>query len=317
MSRPRLLPALLAAALLFAPLAALAGPSAQDKAAAKTAWTKGKQLDKAGQLDEALVALREAVQADPKVQYQLDLARALVKKKAYLEALATIEAIAGSSEPNTQKAKSAAAGLKKEIEPKVPSLKIEVKGSGASEALVTVDGERAEVGRELPLDPGKHSVRGRAGDGPEVSEEVTLAESEDRVLTLTVEKGAAEKKAAKEESSGGGNMAPAAVLYGVGGAGIAVGVVLGVLAFNKTGEVEELCGGTVCPPEYADDVALAQDYGTGSTVAFAVGGLCVAAGIILTFTVGLDSSEPDEKKSAGVTVTPYFGPNELGVTGTF
>ena len=306
--------------MLLVPVTTLGAPTAQEKTAAKTAWTKGKQLEKAGKLDEAVVALREAVTSDPKAQYQLDLARALVKKKAYLEAIATADAIAASSEPNTQKAKAAAATLKKEIEPKIPSLKIEVKGTAAAEATVTVDGERAEIGRELPLDPGPHAVKGRAPGGSEVSEDVTLAESEDRVLTLTIDKTAGAAKTSTEDGGGGGNMAPAAVLYGVGGAGLAVGAVLGVLAFNKTGEVQELCGGSVCPPEYADDVALAQDYGTGSTVAFAVGGLCVAAGVILTFTVGLDHSDGDDKKDekkSAIVVVPYAGPTEIGVVGTF
>ncbi|NUP11271.1 MAG: hypothetical protein HOW73_34935 [Polyangiaceae bacterium] len=313
---------LLAAGLLLTPIAGAAAPSAQDKAAAKTSWAKGKQLEKLGKTDEAVAALRAAVERDPKAQYQLDFARALAKTDALREAVKVAEAVTTTKEPNAQRAKAAAAQLKKDLEAKIPSLKVRVRGADVKAATVQVDGQAFEVDKELPLDPGEHKVTGKVGDQPEVTETIDLAVSEHKVVSLDLAPKVAAKAADKDEEKegGGGNMAPAAVLYGIGGAGLAAGAVLGVLAFNKTGEVEELCGGSVCPPEYADDVALAQDYGTASTVAFALGGLCAAAGIILTVTVGIDHGDDgdDEKTdAASLVVRPYVGPGTAGVVGVF
>lgn len=309
--------ALLGACLILAPSWAFAAPTPQEKSAAKTAWTLGKRLQTQGKDDEAVIALREAVDKDPKAQYQLDLARALVKTKSYVEAKKLAEAVLATTEPNTQRAKQAAQAMIKEVSAKIPTLKITVTGAGSTDASVTIDGESVEVGKERSLDPGSYQVRARSQRGAETSESLTLAEGEHRVVTLTLPDAApVEKK--EESSSSGGNMAPAAVLYGVGGAGLVVGAVLGVLAFQKTSEVQDLCGGNVCPPEYADDVALAQDYGTGSTVAFAIGGLGVAAAIILTVTIGIDhgpdkKEQPDERAFQNVQL--FFGPQTIGLSG--
>jgi len=312
----RLLMLLLCLGFIAHPSWAEAAPSAKEKATAKTAWTLGKRLALQGKHEEAAGALREAVKNDPKVQYQLDFARSLVKIKSFVEASELADAVIASQEPNAQRAKQVAAQLKKDIDARIPTLKIEVSGAEASAASVTVNGETAEIGKALRFDPGSYTVRGRTGSQPEVTERLELAESEHRTVTLSLGK-STEPAPTEPKTSGGGNMAPAAVLYAVGGVGLVIGAVMGVLAFNKTGEVEELCGGTVCPPELADEVALAQDYGTASTVAFAIGGLGVAAAIILTFTVGLDSGDAPAAEKKEVSVTPYIGPLGAGVRGTF
>lgn len=315
MTHRRVLALLFAAGLVLLPTTVAAAPTPQDRAAAKVSWVRGKRLYAQGKHDDAVAVLREAVDKDAKAQYQLDLARALAKSKSYVEAIAMADAVVSTKEPNTQRAKQAAAALKKDIAPKIPSLRIEVIGASATDVTVWIDGERAEVGEDVQLDPGSHSVKGKAGSAAEVTKQIELVDSEKEIVTLELAPPVASAPKEKEEGAGGGNMAPAAVLYGVGAAGLVVGGVLGVLAYNKTGEVEELCGGSVCPPRYADDVALAQDYGTGSTVAFAVGGLCVAAGIILTVTVGIDHS--DEEEVEDVETSFYVGPGSVGFAGRF
>lgn len=302
--------------VLFAPLSGEAAPSPKDRAQAKTSWTKGKRLVGQQKIDEAVEAFRLANELDPKAQYQIDLARALAENKSLVEARDLCDALASTKEPNTQRAKQAAAQLKKELEPRIPSLKVEVAGKDASAATVTVNGETVQAGKDLPYDPGAYTVRGRVGAGPEVKEQVDLAEGQHRVVALDLGKAEA-PKAVEEKSSSGGNMAPAAVTYAIGGAALVAGGVLGGLAFDQTSKTEDLCGGTTCPPQYADDVALAQDYGTASTVLFAVGGLGVAAGLILTFTVGLSSGDEDKKDEKAAYVFPYVGLDGVGVRGRF
>lgn len=303
--------------LLIVPLGVEAAPTPKERAQASTAWTAGKRLVSQKKLSEAVESFRRANELDPKAQYQLDLARALAASKSLVEAQQLCDAISASKEPNIQRVKTAAATLKTDLDARVPTIQVEVTGNGAASALVTVDGETVQVGKDLPYDPGPHTVKARVGQDPEVSEQIDLGERQHRVVSLTLGKPVAEKPP-EEKSSGGGNMAPAAVLYGVGGAALVAGGVLGGLAFKQTSDTEDLCGGTTCPPQYADDVALAQDYGTASTVLFAAGGLAVAAAVILTFTVGLDSGDDDEKKDEKAAwVRPLVGPGHVGLYGAF
>lgn len=300
---------------LVAATNASAAPTPKERAQAKSAWMKGKRLLTQEKKDEAVESLRIAVELDPKAQYQLDLARALLEIKALVEARELCDAILDTKEPNTQKAKQVATTLKKDLEPRIPTITVALSG-GAGGATATINGESVEVGKPLPFDPGVYTVRARVGDNPEVSERVELREREKKTVTLDPTSSEA-PKAPTEEASSGGNMLPAALAYGIGGAVVIAGGVTGFLAFQKTDEVQDLCGGNECPPEYAGDVATAQDLGTTSTVLFAVGGLGLVAGIILTFTVGLDDDTPEEPKKNEAWVRPIVGPGQLGLVGAF
>ncbi len=311
----------LSAALLIFVVAtnANAAPTPKERAQAKSAWMKGKRLVTQEKKDEAVESLRIAVELDPKAQYQLDLARALVEIKALVEARELCEAVLETKEPNTQKAKQVATTLKKDLEPRIPTITVALAG-GAPNATATINGESVDVGKPLPFDPGVYTVRARVGDNPEVSERVELRERDKKTVTLDPSS-TEPAKPPTEEPSSGGNMLPAAIAYGVGGAALIAGGVTGFLAFQKTDEVQDLCGGNDCPPEYAGDVAAAQDLGTASTVLFAIGGLGAAAGLILTFTVGLADDpaadeKPEEKKSEA-WVRPLIGPGQLGLYGAF
>lgn len=311
-----------AAATLFASTA-MAAPTAKERAEAKSAWLKGKRLVTQEKRDEAVETLRIAVELDPRVQYQLDLARALVEVKILIEARDLCDAIAASKEPNIQKAKAAAATMKKDLEPRIPKITVKVSGDAVG-ATATINGETVEIGAPLSFDPGVYTVRARIGQNPEVSQRVELAERDERLVTLDPSSGEAPKEEEKEEPSSG-TMVPAAIAYAVGGAALVGGGVTGFLAFQKTDEVKDLCGGTQCPERYAGEVQTAQDFGTASTVLFALGGLGVTAGLILTFTVGMDDGDTpkdesnEEKKSeeARVRIRPVVGPLGLGVHGTF
>lgn len=298
--------------MLVATESALAAPSPKERADAKVAWTKGKRLSLQGKHDEARQLLASAVELDPKAQYQLDLARELIATQELIGAVALLETVESSKEPNTQKAKQVAAGLKKDVAARIPSIKIVVLGAAGAPTTVSVNGERVEAGKALPFDPGSYTVKGRNGDEPEVVERVTLAERDHKEVALDLSH---RMEPAKAKDSSGGTMAPAAVAYAIGGAALVAGGVMGGLAFDQTGKVKELCGGLHCPPELASEVQLAQDYGTASTILLPIGGLGVAAGLILTFTVGMDSGEDEAKPKAGIT--PYVGFGDVGVHGRF
>ena len=84
---------------------------------------------------------------------------------------------------------------------------------------------------------------------------------------------------------------PAYVALGVGAAAIAAGGVFGVLALSQAGDVDDACPSGVC--ETPDDVIrqqaeqdAARTKGWVSTVAFGVGAVGVATGVVLLMTSG-------------------------------
>lgn len=314
--RPRFLAAtLVAASTLFGAAQLHAAPTAKERAEAKTAWTKGKKLVAQEKWVEAIELFRAASELAPSAQYQLDLARALAEAGELLEAKQTAELVVSSTEANTQMAKNAAKKLADSLAPRIPTLEIAVRGDAAPSATVTLNGDEVQAGSPLALDPGSYLVRAVAEGGAEAKSKVDLVEGEQRKIELVLEAATKSEGAASApgDESSGGTMVPAAIAFGVGGAGVVLGSVFGILGFHETSAVTEVCGGTVCPPDRAADVDRVQMYGTVSTVSFAVGGLGLATGIVLALTVGADDA-PDE---ASAWVQPYVGAGEVGVVGRF
>jgi hypothetical protein len=90
------------------------------------------------------------------------------------------------------------------------------------------------------------------------------------------------------------------VVTGIGGVGLGVGVATGLAALNKKNTLDERCstvnGTRRCDQQGLDAADSGKTFATVSTVAFAVGGVAVAAGVYL-----LLSNKSDET-SVGAAV---------------
>ncbi len=308
--------AVLGVALAFgAALPALAAPSASDKASAKTAWNKGKKLAAQKKYQDAIESFREADGLDPKTQYRLDLARALADTGKLVEATELCETIGGMSEANATQQKAAASKLAEKLAPRVPHIRIEV--SGPTDVTAKIDGEEVQVGQDLKRDPGTHVVKAEAPGYRPSTKDVVLNEGQKETVKLTLAAEVVMAKGGDEEKHSGGTMWPAGVAFGVGAAGIGLGTVFGILAFKATGDVQSRCKGNVCPATETDNIIVAKTDGNVSTAGFVVGGVGLAAGLILALTVGRGSSDSAEKKDKAAHVEPMFGPNGVGVAGSF
>ena len=298
--------------LTLASSSAEAAPSVKDRAQAKTLWTKGKRFAAQQNLDEAITALRAACELDPKAQYQLDLARALESDGLLVEARDTARLVEDSKEPNTQRAKKVAEELRVSLDARIPRLKVSVESDDPAGIAVRVGSEDVEADRETEFDPGPYVVRAQGPNGASAEQRVKLEERERRTVRLVMRGGRASKEPVSMDD-GKGTMIPAIVAYGIGGAGLVVGGIFGVQAYRQTSAVNEVCGGVRCPRKYLPDIELALEYGNVSTVGFAAGGLALAAGLALTFTVGRDR----EPASTDASLRPVVGPGFVGIDGRF
>ena len=99
---------------------------------------------------------------------------------------------------------------------------------------------------------------------------------------------------------------------GVGGAGLAAGIVSGVVMLGKDSTLESHCPNNRCPAAYRGDLDAFTTARTVSFIGYGVGIVGLGAGVALLLTA---PREP--RPSARATITPYIGPATGGVTGTF
>jgi hypothetical protein len=309
------------ALLSLASTPAWAAPSAKDRAEARTLAAEARTALKAQRFEDAVEGLRRADQLDPSSQLKLDLARALVGAGKLVEASSVLHQLDGAPAKSFQEKKNAEAAKKLvgEVESKIPWVQISVTGPKAEDASTTLDGNEIDASSEVPVDPGEHVVVVEAEGWKRAEEKVKLAEGVHEVVRIKMEREAVAEAPPPAPPSSGGSKLPAAIAFGVGAAGFGVGVVFGLLAFDKTGAAKERCDGDVCPdsPKLVALRDQAVTYGNISTAGFIAGGVGVATGIVLLITSSGSSAPEEAGKTEGAWVEPWVGPGQAGLAGAF
>ena len=150
------------------------------------------------------------------------------------------------SDPGNAAYRKAQADAAKELaalRPRVPSLRVNV-ARGESEAEVRVDGMPRPGYASISLNPGTHLVSVLRAGTPESWRSVTLLEGERRTLAF-------DAPAARRSSRSDVLMWTA---FGLGGVGIATGIVTGVLALDRKATLDQACTGVSCPPAAESDL---------------------------------------------------------------
>jgi hypothetical protein len=97
---------------------------------------------------------------------------------------------------------------------------------------------------------------------------------------------------------------------GLGGGALVGGVITGAMALSKNSEIEDACGGTVCPP--GEDSSLEDDrdrMALMTDILLPVGSVLAATGITL-----LIINSVKEKESSSAKLQPVVGPGVAGLT---
>jgi hypothetical protein len=111
------------------------------------------------------------------------------------------------------------------------------------------------------------------------------------------------------------SLVPAIVAFGVGAVGLGVGAATGVVTLSEASAIKKKCiGGIHCPADQEAAASNAKALGTVSTIAFALGGAGVVAGV--TLLVIRAKAKPTPTTTAA-TVNVVLGPGTLGATGAF
>lgn len=294
-----------------------ASPTRKDRQAALKLGGEALDLYAAGDYAAALVKFEEADAIVPAPTLKLHVARCLDKldrmKKAadvYREVIAT-ELKADSPEVHREARKQAVPELAKVLET-TPTARVVVKGPGAAEARLTMDGEPidiAMIGEKMSLDPGHYRFDAVAGER-KVTREIDLERGQHERVVLHLPGGDVDDTPVAQPQREGDSVWPIVgwTAVGLGGAGIVVGAVLGGLVLSEESDLEARCPNRQCPPSAHDDAESFDAKRIGSTISFIAGGVLAAAGVTIVVVAPGTSSE-----SARLVAGPGF----LGVEGSF
>ncbi len=309
-------------------------PSAQELETARTLYKEGKELRARGDLRGALEKLQAAHALGNTPVTGIELARTQVMMGQLVEArevclyIARIPVAPDETEKSAE-ARAEAATLAEQLRPRIGTLLARVDGLAPGEpAHLSIDGAvvpDAAFSEAQKVNPGRHIVVVRAGEGPtarEVRGEAVVAEGQSAEVAITVPpppalpppQPPAPPPMQPAPSSGAG---PVIVRIGFGTAiaGGAVGLIAGITAMTKKGPLSYECNaGRQCDTASGGtpDLNTARTWANVSTVAFVIGGAGVVVGV-----AGLLSGKPAPKPSESAFVSPWLGLGAAGVYGRF
>ena len=327
--------ALLAAAafgLLTAP--AVADPTAADEATARALGDRGDALTAGKHLEGALAAYRGAHEILRMSTTGLQLAKAHEAIGQLVEAIDVALEVGrrparGDDPTAIRDARAGALALAQRVEPRVPSLAIDVRGAPEGAApTVEIDGvalPATAAGLPRRVNPGRHVVRASANGRGAAAREVIALEGQTTSVSLALEPIAGPGTPAPAPIGARAGPAPAAppdgiansplVLlgFGAGAVGIAIGAVTGSLSLSRASDAKKLCDGTRCPPAAGPDLDAAKGLAWGSNIGFAIGAIGVGVGIV---GIVIGHGAPP-KATPALAITPEVGPGYAGVGGAF
>ncbi|MBX3188285.1 MAG: hypothetical protein KF819_14800 [Labilithrix sp.] len=333
MGSRRIAIALVVAVLGAAPQAS-AAPSAAQRETARRLMDEGKERMRAGDTERAVEAYQKAHDLMHVPTTGMALARAQLATGRLVEArdvaLEVVRMVRENGEPAVfEKARRDARALEANLKPRIPTVRIVVKGGPATR--VTVDGTEVApllLGEPVAMNPGKHTIVARNADGTEKQADVQLAERDVKEVELALpvphpaviaSEPASPRPSLAPAPSRDERTTPANVLlvggFGLAVAGLAVGGVTGALTLSKAGEVKAQCENNICAPEARRDLDSASSLATISTIGFAVAGVgavCGVVGLLLPRTTTETALQSRDGRAA-----VWVGPGSVGLRGSF
>lgn len=295
-------------------------PSAGDLATARAALKEGLALREKGDLAESAMRLSTAFDLVPTPVTGFELGKARMMEGKVLQAHELFKKVlrmppSMEESDRSRVAREESARLAKELEPRIPSLRLRVKLPAGATAQVHVDEEDvALTGPETlrVVDPGTHEIVAKAGDGPEQHVRVDVAEGEVKDVELSPQ-WVPPKVADTEKGKVVVVRQTTSVLTFIGFAGASASLALTASAAyvfaSQSSDLSDKCGEKYCPETLQRDVATRGAWGVVTAIGAAATVGFLAAGII-----GVTSPT---KERVVVGVQPIIGPGGAGVQGRF
>jgi hypothetical protein len=323
-----------------APAPAKREPTAGDLATARTALREGLVLREKGELQDALARLGSAYDLVPTPVTGFELGKTHMMMGHVLQAHELFKKVirmppSMEESSRSQMARDEAVRLAKELEPRIPTLRLKLTLPHGASAVVKVDDEVIPMtGAETmrAVDPGPHEVTAKAGDGPEEKVHVDVAESETKDVALAptwVPPKAPPPGKGRDVIFVRQTNPLAFVGFGIAAAGLIATTVSALVYIDARDDAKGKCGSSFCPPaagrdrlQFGDNTVVDTRFQGDNTRYQVSSVIMVAAGIstLVFFGVGIfGAARPvKERVTVGSTpLTPSIGLGRLGLTGTF
>ena len=300
----------------------------QDKGAtASDLFQRGLDDMLAGQFDTGCPRLAESYRLDPRLGTLFTLAECENKAgrigsatrhyRQYLQLFAGLTPDLQEQQKGREKISAEALGV---IEPRAPKLTVIVPAEAPAGTVVRLDGqvlEASALGQPVPLDPGEHLVTTQVPEQPVKEVRLTLALGESRELVVEVPPPPPPPppivQPAPEEPSDGSTLRTTGLIVGgVGLVAVVAGAVTGGLAMSENSTAKDNCDGTVCNQDGLDAIDSVRPLGNASTALFVVGGVGVAAGVLMFILAPSGGGESDDDAGdatakRGLVLRPWVG----------
>lgn len=300
---------------------AWAQPRNAERQAALKLGGEALDLYAAGDYAAALEKFTQADELLPAPTLELHIARCLNKLDRLKEAAETYRKViatelkADAPAVHRDARKQAVPELAKLLE-ETPTVRATVKGPGAAEAKLQMDGQPIDValmGEKLTLDPGHYRFEAIVGDRKVVKEiDLDRGEHERVVLHLADETPEIEAPSPADEPTDDGAVFRIAgwASIALGGAGLSLASIMGVMVLGEQDDLLARCPNRQCPEAAHDDARSFETKRILTTTGFIVGGVGLAAGMTLLL---LAPAAADEKAA----LRPLLGPGLVGLEGSF
>ncbi len=312
MVKGRLRLAALGLAALTCVAPAARAQSRDQAAAAQVLFDEAFALAEAGRYAEACPKFEESQRLDPGMGTQFRLAECYEKTGRPASAWSTyLEVVQAARRAGIPEREAAALARAQALEPNLPRLSITLSPGASATPGIEVRRNGALVGRQLlgkpvPVDLGEQVILASAPGMRPFQARVVATGGQTRDVVVPALVAAPRPAAPPAPGDGGSTMRAAGVVVGgIGLAGVAVGVVLGLRAQATWDDALARCDGGERTRCRADGVDLGGDAGAladFATVAFIAGGAAVAAGVVL-FVAAPSTARPAER-SASVRLAP-------------
>lgn len=311
---------------LIAP-AALAEPTASDRATARTLAQEGQHALETRNYTAAIDKFSRADSLVHAPTLLLGLARAQVGSTKLVEAQENYnriirEGVAPNSPKSWSKAVDDANKEVGAISSRIPWVTLTILGPSSPEVVIdSTPVPHASLGVKRAINPGTHKLKVSAEGYLPQEKMIVLTEGQSLSVNLELEQAPEaaalpEKKVATttvDITSSGGEWRKtvAYVAFGVGGASLIVGGVAGGLAIAKHSQLTDSCPAGKCDGSQIASLDSYHRLGTIADVGFVVGGVGIAAGVVLLVT------QPKDTSTSAAKWSPYIGLGSAGVTGVF
>lgn len=262
---------------------------------AESLYRDGKKAAQAKDWSTACARFKASAEREPAPGTLLNLGDCEEHRGHLRDARASFESSVKLFKPGDERASYAKQRLAA-IERKIPKLTAKLQVGSPGDARIDLDGAPLASKDAVALEPGEHVLVVRAPGRSDVESRITLAESENRTVVLTVGSRTASDvpvstthvtSAVMPESPRGHGAALRTtgwVGLGLGAAGLATGLVAGWMTMSAKVDADDHCPRTGCDADGLSAQREGKTWSTVSTAAFIGGGVLTAAGLgILLF----------------------------------